>query len=325
MVEIETRCGHGFLRSVVPCGICDGAERKKPAPGKIPTGEQYNFVDMSNTTVAGCRVESRAQNLTGNARWDCVCECGAKFIEYGTVLREKDKRGGVATCPDCKGKHRKPRAVGPNLKFRPIPEEHQVKPPVRLVEPLAESTPAPVTEQLANPAEVGSLLRWWRLELDAKGSVVSCTAVEHRGEAGERQFIYVEAHDQKEAGRLAWNAYCRLAQVRHRAKMTREGKCPWCGRQQDRKAGRRCSVCLAGDRARAATNKAIKAGQNVAAPDGLVTRAARLERERGEFRLQILGEVRKVAVERTPREFFQWLDEQLGIDGGQVTAAKASA
>jgi hypothetical protein len=84
-------------------------------------------------------------------------------------------------------------------------------------------------------------------------------------------------------------------------------------------------VCLAGDRARAATNKAIKAGQNVAAPDGLVTRAARLERERGEFRLQILGEVRKVAVERTPREFFQWLDEQLGIDGGQVTAAKASA
>ena len=192
---------------------------------------------------------------------------------------------------------------------------------MRCLEPVPETQPSP-TPNVPIHVDGDRVLRWWRLELDAKGSVVSCIAVEHRGEAGERRFLYVEAHDQAEAGRLAWNAYCRLAQVRHRAKMTREGKCPWCGRQQDRKAGRRCSVCLSNDRARAATNKAIKAGQNVAAPDGLVTRAARLERERGEFRLQILGEVRKVAVERTPREFFRWLDEQLGIDE-QRTAGSA--
>jgi hypothetical protein len=285
----------------------------KKDPETIPTTRRANLVDMSGTTVAGCMVEAREPNGDGNARWRCICACGERFVDFGVVLREKEKRGYTASCDDCKAK-RKLERIGkpnPNLKAYPIAPEH--------------AEPAPVLRVVPEPVQVyvSRVLRWWRLELDAKGSVLSCTAVEHRGEAGERQFLYVEAYDQKEAGRLAWNAYCRLAQARHRAKMTSEGCCPWCGRKQDRKPGRRCNTCLAGDRARAATNKALKAGQNVPAPDAQVTRATRLQSERAEYRLQILGEVRKVALERTPRDFLRWLDEELGLHSGQVTAEKA--
>ena len=47
-------------------------------------------------------------------------------------------------------------------------------------------------------------LHWWKLEIDASGKVVSCTAVQ-RAAAGGRSFVNVPATDAKAAERAALN------------------------------------------------------------------------------------------------------------------------
>lgn len=306
MPPLEQRCAHGFIRSIAPCWSCDGAAVRPGAKETLQRLEPYNFDDLKGQTIAGARVTERVTTVLGKAQWHCVCECGESFIEQGVILRRKEKQGTVACCASCKPKHRKGGSGKSHRAVRSISELPRAPSPVRLVDPARSPMP-----------------RWWRIELDEKGNMQSCVAVEHRGEANEKQFLYVLAHNQKEAGRLAWNAYCRLAQIRHRAKITREGKCPWCGRAQDREAGKRCGLCLANDRARAAAAKARKAGEDVAMPDTHQTRAARLAAERAEHRIDVLREVRREVMDRSPREFYGWLDDQIaGIVSGQLTASR---
>lgn len=312
------RCEHGFERTVVKCEICDAAEiRAKKIHGKLPTGEQYNFKDMTGLMIAEVKVESRAPNVNGNARWRCICGCGATFVEEGLVLRRKDKHGEIASCEACRPKHRKRRTPrhsrtgirNPNLKFRPIPAEHAEAAPKK-TQPDPDAAP--------QDAQRGVGPRWWRIELDEKGSVQSCIAVEHRGEPGERRFFYVLALDQKAAGRAAWNEHVKLEQRERRRRSIREGRCPWCPRMQDRAPGKRCSACLQKEILCDQRRRAKAAGGDVERPDRLTALNKSRDERLREHRVDVLREVRREAMDRSPREFHQWLDVQ--IDGGQVTA-----
>ena len=157
-------------------------------------------------------------------------------------------------------------------------------------------------------AQTGGELRWWRLELDAGGKVKSCTPVEHCGAEGEPQFIYVQARDQKEAGRAAWNAYCKIAVQRRRAKLIAEGKCPWCARESDRPRGKRCTVCL-GKESKARADRKLGI---VKSRDQIVSGWKNHKLQ--EQRVAVLREVWRAMNDRSPGDFRAWLESEAQID-----------
>lgn len=133
-------------------------------------------------------------------------------------------------------------------------------------------------------------LAWFRCELAADGTLLSCRRVEASSKDGTRVF-YRQARSEKDAGRLAFLAYQRMHNKRRRRQYIKEKRCPYCGRPQDREAGKRCSVCLknhATDNARA---QARKLGEEVEKPDPKVARKERREVEDQAIRLEVLEEV----------------------------------
>lgn len=60
----------------------------------------YNFVDLTGKTLAGCRVIRRAANVNGNARWLVEAACGCEVVLDGIRLRSQAKSGNPWHCPE---------------------------------------------------------------------------------------------------------------------------------------------------------------------------------------------------------------------------------
>jgi hypothetical protein len=160
---------------------------------------------------------------------------------------------------------------------------------------------------------VADARRWWRIEVGPSGKVVSCREVEDHDAGPNRATVFfVKARCQAEAGRRAWNEYCRLVQSRRRGELKAAGKCCWCARRNDRAPGKRCSRCLEAETARDRVHLAAARGELVELPNRAASIAARAEGERREIRLSVLGEVRE-AFERsqTLGQFAEWLARRL--------------
>jgi hypothetical protein len=173
--------------------------------------------------------------------------------------------------------------------------------------------------------EVAVVDPWWRIEVDADGKVVACVQVAESGDASHDVF-YVQAATRSEAGRRAWNAYCKVNQTRRRAKLAAEGKCPWCGEKNDRPKGRRCRACLLRDSKyeRDRRARARARGEDVPAPDRSVAIAARANEERRRIRLTILREVRTAWRDaESTLAFIQWLRDELEQLGEPAQAEAA--
>lgn len=172
-------------------------------------------------------------------------------------------------------------------------------------------------------------LRWFRLEIDTAGKVVSCVPVE-RAEQNGRSWVYVQAADAKAAQRAGMNAYMRDVMRVRRAELDRQGKCRWCGRKNDRAQGKRCSICSAKDIAYSQRQRDKAAGKPVPALDRKVAIAERKNEERSQvvaaaapsLRLAVLIEV-QCAWEDAPNNgaFTKWLAEQIDAAGGKRRAA----
>lgn len=171
-------------------------------------------------------------------------------------------------------------------------------------------------------------LRWWRIEVNEDGKVLSCVAVEHVEKNG-KLFFYVQAHDQKEAGRIAWNRFCRDIQRVRRVKLAREGKCPWCGRATDRESGKRCSRCLDSDKVYKKRQTAKEAGKVVPPLDRSIAVAARKAEEREatvaaakpSLRLDVLLEVQQAWQDASTNGLFtRWLNQQIAAARGRKVA-----
>lgn len=166
--------------------------------------------------------------------------------------------------------------------------------------------------------------RWWRIEVGADGKVVSCRQVEDvdAGQNGGGVF-YVKALNRADAGRLAWNDYCRRQQQHRHVELKAQGKCPYCGRPNDRTAGKRCSFCLSAESGRKKAKRATARGELVELPNRAASIAARANDERRELRLALLGEVREAFEQMsTVGEFARWLAQRIRAESPSQPAAK---
>lgn len=126
---------------------------------------------------------------------------------------------------------------------------------------------------------------WWRIQVDASGKVVDCREVE-QAEVDGADVFFVQARDRAEAGRKAWNAYCRVTGQRRRARLIAEGKCAWCGRINDREQRKRCTICLDADAKRERDSRARARGEDVPPPNRAASIAARAEEQRQQIRAE---------------------------------------
>lgn len=104
LIMPETRCSHGFMRSVAPCPTCGPADVFVPSPKKrkVPGSNHHpGFVEMVGRTIAGGTVLRRLANSAGNARWAVKLACGHERVAYGTDLRALEKSGGQLRCVEC--------------------------------------------------------------------------------------------------------------------------------------------------------------------------------------------------------------------------------
>lgn len=168
-------------------------------------------------------------------------------------------------------------------------------------------------------ADSADSLSWWRIVVGTDGKVTSCEAVEERAPDSET-VIYVQARNRAEAGRRAWNAYTSVQNKKRRAEYVKQGRCPACGRKQDRGAGKRCSVCLESHREHRARHDARQRGEEVAAADRSATIARRATDERKLLRLGVLREVEEAwRSANTNKSFTAWLNSQIeAITGRRV-------
>lgn len=101
----EFRCDHGFLGSHVKCPEgCHGPvlAREKAIAKEGTSGSHPTFSNLKGKTIAGARVIDRAQNVDGNAQWDCVLVCGHRRIVSGIQLRKTEKANRQLRCTHCR-------------------------------------------------------------------------------------------------------------------------------------------------------------------------------------------------------------------------------
>lgn len=165
-------------------------------------------------------------------------------------------------------------------------------------------------------------MKWWRIETDAAGKVLSCQEVESVGKDSRRVF-FVRGETRDEARRRAWNAYCAVRQRARHVRLIAEGKCPHCGRPNDRQATR-CSKCLEQRNARSLRKRAIARGDVVPMPSRADAVAARANDERRAMRVELLTEVQE-NFQRfgTVGQFARWLADRIRQEN-QATARRAS-
>jgi len=152
--------------------------------------------------------------------------------------------------------------------------------------------------------------RWWRVEVDAAGKVVSCAAAEWCEENGSC-VIYVRASSKRDAGREAWNEHCRRQQAQRNTRLRKEGKCVGCGRVSDRD-GSRCTGCLARERSYKSRKRKKDRGEPVPPKPSRVEALAKgRERDRENAELALLLEVQEAWTANTARTFGQWLSARI--------------
>lgn len=153
-------------------------------------------------------------------------------------------------------------------------------------------------------------MKWWRIETDNDGKVVSCEEVETGG-IGAGFVFFVRCPTRYEARQRAWNAYCKIRQRARHERLTAEGKCPHCGRPNDRRASR-CSICLEEHNVRSRRKRAIARGEVVAIPSRAEAVASRASDERRALRLAVLTEVQEnFQRSGTVGQFVRWLAERI--------------
>ncbi len=171
-------------------------------------------------------------------------------------------------------------------------------------------------------------LRWFRLEIDSVGKVLSCVAVE-RAEQRSSCWVYVQATDEAAAHRIGLNAYMRVVMRKRRERLKAEGKCCWCGRKNDREPGKRCTLCLGKDSEYGKRKNARVAGKPVAPLDRRVAIAERKREEQSQvvaavapsLRLAVLEEVQDAWCNTsTNGQFTAWLVKEIERAGGKRRA-----
>lgn len=119
------RCEHGFLHGLCVQPNCqhwdggrmprlsdDGTPRtynRRPAGMNETRGDASRFAHPGFQDLTGQRfgklvVQSRAPNVSGTARWRCVCDCGARCVHTGISLRAAVKAGHKPSCGACRPK-----------------------------------------------------------------------------------------------------------------------------------------------------------------------------------------------------------------------------
>ncbi len=77
--------------------------RQHPSPPDRRRGDASRFhpgfIDETGKRHGRLMVLARAQNVAGNARWNCRCDCGETLIVEGIALRA----GNVRSCRTCRG------------------------------------------------------------------------------------------------------------------------------------------------------------------------------------------------------------------------------
>jgi predicted DNA-binding transcriptional regulator AlpA len=171
---------------------------------------------------------------------------------------------------------------------------------------------------------------WFRVELNADGSVVSCEHVESSGTENGGSVLYVEAQSPEEALRLAAAAYdVRMGKKRkQRALRILSGRCSACGKTNEdpfllcaecRAKGRRNKSkahAPGRQRPRTPTEKAEREleHQKKLAAKRSVLDALRMERARKSTLLEVL----KAFDDQTPGQFRAWLGAELRHLGHEV-------
>lgn len=170
-------------------------------------------------------------------------------------------------------------------------------------------------------------MRWFRIELDDAGRVLSCHAVE-AAEQGNRRYVYVEAVDSEHAARLALNAYQRQLMRQRVRRLRDEGKCQ-CGRKNDRAPKSRCTSCHERRASDDARRRARANGEQIPRPDRRIADALRKATETAQavavvapsLRLDVLVEVQQAWQDAsTNGHFTRWLSEQIAAARGRKVA-----
>lgn len=176
---------------------------------------------------------------------------------------------------------------------------------------------------------------WWRIELGSGGAVASVTAVE-TAEKSTSTVFYVQAETEdsaRYAGRAAFNAYMRDFATKRRARLKASGKCPWCGLDSDRGAGKRCTLCVERDARYRQRERDKTAGLPVPKLNRMAAITERRDRENREvaekavlsasaqIRLDTLREVQNAWLDnRTVGAFSAWLNGEIEKLAGKRVA-----
>lgn len=164
--------------------------------------------------------------------------------------------------------------------------------------------------------------------VDGVPSVVSCEPVPEP-ERDSTDVFYVRAQSREQAGRRAWSSYTNRQNARRRAEYIQKGRCGWCGRANDRDAGKRCSVCLKNHATHRARSDARARGEAVPPPDRAASIAARAQEQRAEIkaeaseqaRLSVLLEVQEAwQGSGTNGAFTRWLADAISSAVGRKVA-----
>lgn len=147
---------------------------------------------------------------------------------------------------------------------------------------------------------------WWRVETDAKGKIVSARAVEAAGTDAGGVF-FVRAKDEADAGRRAFMAYQLEATRARRRRYLAEGRCQYCGRENDRGGTLRCSICLKGHKVHKERRNARDRGEEVPPPDWRAAHQARRAQEDAALCLEKLREVNRKLLALGKDAGMRWL------------------
>lgn len=177
------------------------------------------------------------------------------------------------------------------------------------------------------------MTKYWRVSFFADGRVNRVRAIKG---PGHPRWVVVEAEDEEQAKRKAYNLYCARKKKERTTQCHAAGKCV-CGRPQDRACGagarkgqwaKTCSVCAERSHVYHENSKARPARtfeQSMAERDENARIASNLERQRdrrAEIRLETLVEVRTAWQESsTVGVFSKWLAMQIQALG-KVDAAQ---
>lgn len=162
--------------------------------------------------------------------------------------------------------------------------------------------------------------QWFRVVIDHKGKVVSCTPAGPAHDHGLNVF-FVFAVDDEQAGKKVFNRYMAQRMRERRARLVSEGKCRWCGRPNDREPGKRCSQCSERDITYSKRWRANERGDEFPPADRHAAVAARNEEKRAtilaeaapfDVRLAILLEVQRAWTASANNGIFSaWLAGQI--------------